>query len=208
MYHTPTGDRVLLGAERRFFTCALSEIVEFLSDEDQEFGVALFDQLQRNQKLVVLCEAAHALLDPDRPMPELTAVLEAAVATVFTYANDQLIVETDDPELAATTWFWRRLVLEAALETDAHDDLPDVTSTDENEWTLLLECQVDRVLWDNDYESQIGLDLPPEQNSRLLAVLGIADDYFTAVPPDPPDDQVRRYVDALVDLSADESQQY
>jgi hypothetical protein len=62
MYHTPAGDRVLLGAERHFFTQSLAMIVDLLTDEDLVFGVAPFDELQRNQKLVVLYMAARGLL--------------------------------------------------------------------------------------------------------------------------------------------------
>ena len=114
MYHTPGGDRVLLGAERHFFTHSLAMIVDLLADEDMDFGVAPFDELQRNQKLAVLYMAARGLLQPGEPMPKLTAFVESAVATVYEHARDQVYQEIDDPEFSGATSFWRRLVLEAA----------------------------------------------------------------------------------------------
>ena len=114
MYHTPGGDRVLVGAERRFFTHSLATIVDLIADEDMEFGVAPFDELQRNQKLAVLHLAACGLLQPDAPKPKLTAYVESAVATVYEQAKDQVCLEIDDPELSGATSFWRRLVLDAS----------------------------------------------------------------------------------------------
>ena len=72
-----------------------------------------------------------------------------------------------------------------------------------NTWTFLIECLAGCVLWDNDYEWQDSLDLPPEESRRMRTALGMDDDYFTDVPPDPPDGQVQRYVDILRDLTAD-----
>ena len=45
---------------------------------------------------------------------------------------------------------------------------------------------------------------PSWRRATLLhAIVGMADDYYTDVPPDPPDDQADLYVDALVGLTAD-----
>jgi hypothetical protein len=54
LYHTPGGNRILLGAERSFFTHTLAMIVDLLADDDAEFGIAAFDELRRNQKLYAL----------------------------------------------------------------------------------------------------------------------------------------------------------
>ncbi len=98
MYHTPGGDRLLLGAERSFFMQSLAMIVDMLADGDAEFGVAPFDDLQRNQKLVVLYHSARALLRPNEPVPNLTAVVESAVATVYEFARQRVYAEIDDPD--------------------------------------------------------------------------------------------------------------
>jgi len=203
MYHTPRGDRILLGAERRFFVESLGTIIDLLATDDMEFGVAPFDELQRNQKLVVLYISARGLLRPGEPPPKLTAFIESAVATVYEFAEVQVHQELDDPELRQGTPYWRRLVLEAAREQIEPDELPDDTSGDKETWTLLMECLAGRVLWDSDYEWRESLDLPPEESRHFHATLGVDDDYYTDVPPDPPDDQSNLYLDALMGLTAD-----
>ena len=178
-------------------------IVDLLADGDAGFGVEPFDELQRNQKLVVLYASARGLLHPDEPTPKLTAYVESAVATVYEHAIAQVCQEIDDPELAIETRHWRRLVLAAAREQIGQEELPDDRCTDKATWTMLLECLAGCVLWDNDYECQESLDLPPDQSRRLRAILGMDDDYYTDVPPDPTDDQAKLYVDSLVGLTAD-----
>jgi len=202
VYHTPGGDRVLLGAERRFFTQTLAVIVDLLADTDMGFGVTPFDELQRNQKLVVLYHSARGLLRPDEPAPKLTAVVESAVATVYEFANDQAHQEIEENNTQEPS-FWRRLILDAAREQVAPDELPHEMDGDKETWTFLVECLAGCVLWDNDYESQGSLDLPPEAGRRFRETLGMADDYYTDVPPDPPDNQANLYVDALMGLTAD-----
>jgi hypothetical protein len=82
MYHTPRGDRVLHGAERRIFTQSLAMIVDLLAQGDADFGVTPFDELQWNQKVVVLYDSARALLHPTEPTPKLTANIAAIRARV------------------------------------------------------------------------------------------------------------------------------
>ena len=125
-----------------------------------------------------------------------------SVATVYEHARAQVFQEIDDPDDIGTTSFWRKLVLEAAREQVAPDWLPHETDRDKETWTFLVECLMGCVLWDNDYECQESLDIPPEESRHLRAILGVADDYHTEVPPDPPDEQVNLYVDALMGLTA------
>lgn len=138
-----------------------------------------------------------------QPAPKLTAFVESAVATVYEFAKVQVHNEIDDPELRRGTPHWRRLVLEAAREQVARDELPDDTNGDKETWTLLVKCLAGCVLWDNDYEWQESLDLPPDESRHLRATLGMDDDYYTDVPQDPPDDQSNLYLDALMGLTAD-----
>ena len=83
MYRTSEGERILLGAERRLFEESLAMMVDLLATGDCDFGVQVFDDLQRGQKLFALYRAARGLLQPDEPPPELTAFLEGAVASVY-----------------------------------------------------------------------------------------------------------------------------
>mgnify|MGYP001826540529 CR=1 FL=1 len=201
MYHTPGGNRILLGAERTFFTHTLATIIDLLADDDVEFGIAAFDQLQRNQKLYALYKVARGLLHPDEPAPKLSAFVESSVAVVYEQAKEQVFQEIDASGVSGETSFWRRLVRDAAREQVAPHELPRETDRDKEVWFVLIECLAGCVLWDNDYESQESLDLPPEKSKHLRAMLGMADDYFTDVPPDPPDEQINLYVDALKGLT-------
>ena len=203
MYHTPNGDRVLLGAERRLFVESLAMIVDLLATDDVAFDVIPFGDLQRTQKLLVLYTTARGLLRPDASPPKLTAFTEAAVAAVYEFASEQAKAEIDDSKLREEDLHWRRIVLAAAREQNVSDELPDDTSTDVETWMELVECLAARVLWDNDYEWQDILDVPPEEGRRVRGVLGVADDYYTDIPPDPPDDQFTLYLDALMGLTAD-----
>jgi hypothetical protein len=203
VYHTPGGNRILLGAERTFFTHTLAMIIDLLADDDAEFGIAAFDQLQRNQKLYALYKAARGLLHPDEPIPKLSAYVESSVAVVYEQAKERVFQEIDDPDVSGETSFWRRLVRDAAREQVAPDELPHETDRDKEVWLVLIECLAGCVLWDNDYESQESLDLPPEKSKHLRTMLGMADDYYTDVPPDPPDEQINLYVDALKGLTVE-----
>jgi len=92
--------------------------------------------------------------------------------------------------------------VDAAREQDVSSDLPDATNDDIETWAFLLEGLADCVLWDNDYESQQNLDLPPDKSSFMRNTFGVADDYYTAIAPDPPDNQVNLYLDAIKGLTA------
>ena len=82
------------------------------------------------------------------------------------------------------------------------DELPQETDDNKQIWAFWVECLAGCVLWDNDYESQQTLGLPPEESRRYRTLLGMEDDYYTDVLPDPPDEQVNLYVDALIGLTA------
>ena len=140
MYHTPGGNRILLGAERTFFTHMLATIIDLLADDDAEFGIAAFDQLQHNQKLYALYKAARGLLHPDEPAPKLSAFVESSVAVVYEQAKEQIFQEIDDPDVSGETSFWRRLVRDAAREQVAPDELPHDTDRDKEVWFVLIEC--------------------------------------------------------------------
>jgi hypothetical protein len=204
MYHTPAGDRVLRGAERRLFVHSLAIMVDLLTDSDGdcEFGTTVFDTLTQNQKVAILYKAARCLLCPDEPMPRLTAVLEGAVGTVYRFAEDLVMQEVEEPDVTRPPPTFRSLVLEAARETHVCDD-DSRTNGDKADWEILLKCLADRVLWDDDFDVQDWQDANPETRLRLKQRLGIEDDYYTDVAPDPPDAQIRLYLDALRGLTAE-----
>ena len=205
MYHTPAGIRILQGAERRLFVESLGMIVDDLSVGDGPFDVAAFGNLQRNQKIAVLHTVAKALLCNEEPAPELTASIEAAAAMVFRHAADMVSMELNEPHETTAGPLWRELI-RAACHDAGIEDLPDVlpaTNDDPDAWTLLVDCLEGRVLWDNDWEMDQFLDADPDVGRRMRRELGISDDYFVAVPPDPTDAEVERLLGELRELTAD-----
>ena len=167
MYRTPNGERILLGAERQLFEASLAMMVDFLSDGDFEFGVQVFDDLQRGQKLFALYRVARALLQPDEPAPEHTAFAEGTVASVYRHVFDRVVQEVDDPDFAPSRPSWRKLVIEAAQESDSIDQVPKETSRNKEDWEIVVDCLADDVLRDRDFELEIHLDADPDSGRQL-----------------------------------------
>jgi hypothetical protein len=212
MYRTSIGVRTLKGAERRLFVQSLGMLTDYLTDGDYEVGVDLFDVLQRGQKIAVLLGVSRALLRDNVPPPELTAVAEAAVACVFRHiagrvedeldqqgewVNDPVAAEGFGEEAENGLESWRNLILAAGRETLELKKLPDAASCDEADWELLIDCLQDRVLWDTDWELAAPLDADPEQGSRWKEELGIDEDYYVSLPPDPSDKEAARMIEEL-----------
>lgn len=94
-------------------------------------------------------------------------------------------VEYDDPGAPAGS---------DAQEFD-DDDLGDepwppvLECDDADQWRELLNHLAGYILWDDlDYEAgQFFLDDDPDESAHLKEMLGITDDYYTDVPPDPTD---------------------
>ena len=91
MWHTQLGERVLEGKEAAFYLLAVQETVTLLQDTPSEeidwclpptFD-SVFDNATSAQKIVLLHEVLLALLDPSRPEPKLTNVVEAAASLPF-----------------------------------------------------------------------------------------------------------------------------
>ncbi len=201
MYRTPKGERILLGAERQLFQESLAMMVDHLSVDDCEFGVPVFDELQRSQKLFALYRTARGLLRPDEPPPELTAFIEATVAAVYRHALDMAVQEVEEPEFAGHNPSWRKLICEAARQDDDIEEVPPETSNNKNHWELMVECLEGNVLWDADFEAQDRLDADPDTSRNLKLIMGISENYYTDVAHDPPDNQLNLYIDALMGLT-------
>lgn len=189
-------------------------IVDMLTVHDFTPDIQVLDELERNQKIATYHAVARALLVEDEPPPALTAVIEAAVASVYRHIQHMISMELGegfpdvddgglfgDPGLAESRC-WRELALAAGhhlgLTADLGLDQPDYC-----EWDLLVECLEGRVLWDDDWDMVEYLDAPPAVARRVKAELGIDEDYFVAIPPDPDDADAERLLAELVTLTAD-----
>jgi hypothetical protein len=216
MWHTQAGDRVLAGAEARLFKASLRFMVDILEDDDQEdswaFRIEMFDRLTVGQKLTMLCDVARALLDPAVPMPELTAVNEATVAAVYQNLLDNILMEVDDDgEIQgdpSIRYYWRRLIMAAVKEAERAENLPidpeqqpTPESNDMDDWDPLVEDLENRILWDGDWELESNIaDSSPEDAQRSKDFLGITDEYYLDVAPDPPDSEIPKLVRQLKTL--------
>jgi len=220
MYNTPLGIRVLQGAERTLFIESLGMVVDNMRVCDHEFGIAVFDDLGRNQKIAILHLVARSLLSGDQPPPRLTAVLEGAVAGVYLHAREMLsmeLEERDEDTSEEPEWVneyfgevasrqlptWRERVHAACRELKVGGDLPSPDNRDCDEWDLPLTSLEDCVLWDTDWEMQEALDANPDATRRAKEELGIDEDYFVAIPPDPTDEEAERLLVELIEFTAD-----
>ncbi len=169
-------------------------IVGMVSDDNEglwQFAAPPFDKLQPNQKLAVLAQVGTALLCKDQPMPRLTAALEAAVGAVYEAVRLLVEMEIDQPAELRESPSWRKLVLAACWEREI-DDLLDAQSEDLDEWEVLVSSLAGEVLWDEDWrDSESLLDADPKAGRAVKELLGIDEDYYVAVPPDPPDEEMK-----------------
>ena len=89
----------------------------------------------------------------------------------------------------------------ACRETGIYNDLSDFDEDSSDDWDLLIECLEGRVLWDRDWELEEQLDIEPVAGRRVKRELGIDNDYFVAVPPDPTDEEAERLLKELRELT-------
>ncbi len=198
-------NRILLGAEARLLLSAFGVLVDQLEEviagyrESLEFGVPVFDRLQGGQQLALLAEVGHHLFCSTAPPPPLTAVNEAAVAVLYRVIEEWVTMEVDDEDVIRAMpgqdpISWRRELLDAYREACPDDDeIPPVTSHELADWELLIECLEARVLWDADYlDEDLYADQPPDAGQALKERMGVADEYFRAVAPEPTDSELEK----------------
>jgi hypothetical protein len=202
-WRTILGDRTLKGAEAELIRAALGGVVDTVcqnfDDDSWEFGVTLFDQLEPIEKLELLAEVGYALLRDTETVPQLTAINEATVATLFSHVQQSISFEIDEELLC-----WRPRVLAVFHETGNADelDLQTLDCLDDNEWNSFVEILADRILWDRDFEVVDDLaDLPPENASAVRNLMRISEDYFSALPPSPRDSDPERILAVIKELT-------
>lgn len=196
MWRTQIGERALQGAEAALFRVALGSMVDLLDEESEDegwdFSTPVFDRLSPPQKLALLADVGTALLHPSVSPPELNAVNEATVSAVYEHIWQETQFEIDSDEPKCELKFWRKAILAVFQEEgEGEDDLPAVDCTDFDDWRVLIDCLRDRILWDDDFNSEdLFVDCEPEKSRYLKAVMRIDNDYFSAIPPDPSDSEL------------------
>lgn len=194
MWRTPLGDRTLVGAEYQLFRELLGYVYDQLDvihahpDAPYRVGIVPFDRLQQPQQLAVLFEVAAALLTAETPAPELTAVREATVSVLLQELRIGIEIEIDSEEyrdVAGPTW--RELLLAVFLEDgEESDELPDLTSSEIEEWDYLIDAAASRILWDQDWDLEdLIVDSDPDKAAMQRKIMRISDNYFQDVPPEP-----------------------
>lgn len=189
MWNTVLGKRTLSGAEAELFrfTAALflETMMTDLESEDgasHHCGFAAFDSLSPGQQIVVFQEVCEGLLVPKRKPPELYAANEALIAAIFyeikvIHEEDQLC--DDDHEIQRVM----PLLINAAKQHDILS-LERITPPYDNEIDLLIECLMNTILWDDDYQDFGVLDQPPDQAEFTKEMMSIPSNYYTATPDD------------------------
>lgn len=200
MYNTPGGDRVLAGAERQLFVQSLHAMLRVLETRDHNWGVQLFDELTRNQKVSALADIAEALL-LGVPAPELSAYLDATIASVFQNVRHCLTDEVMQANNSLGTT-WRKLAIAACEQHQVVEELPAADNTDIEFWHVLILGLEGCVLWDNDWEEVDRLDAEPDTSRRMKDALGLPDDYYIAVPVDPDDTETELLIAELEQYQA------
>jgi hypothetical protein len=200
MWWTTEGERVLRGAEWAVFRLGLSCLWDETEaseeeEEDGTTGVAVFDRLRKSERLALLAQVASGLYDEDAPCPDLTALTEGTIAAVFSHLRYliRIEIEAEAAERDGSTSpgedrgeSTRHLVLAALHEVDPDRELPLPDSDDVGEWRNQLDFLLDQILDDRDYlAASLFVDAAPDLGRDLKNRLGIADDYYAAIPPDP-----------------------
>jgi hypothetical protein len=221
VWRTSRGERVLQGAEAALLRESIAFMVAAIEEEAYghadhwSFGVPVFDRLSCQQQLAMLADVGEALFREDVPAPELSAVNEGTIGAMFANICQCIEFEIDD-EWLRDGKSMRQLVLEAITEVDKKpppafdkppdaelsDPLPDAACVDTDEWDLLVEVLESFILWDADWlDEDLYVDADPETNRFRKHKMGIAEGYYTAVAPDPTENEladVRRRLRVLV----------
>lgn len=222
MWHTSRGDRTLNGHEAALVSSAVEIMVSALlmhidedfeeSAPDCESGITIYDVCTPSQRIGLLHDVAkHLLTDTDAPIP-LSALIDATVAAIFVEIRDQIAIEI---ELASSDdmtgqRIWRQLVLDAHASqypqpTDEDFGLSaeeiQASSLDLRRWEFMINELSDMILWDRDFEMADGfLDVDPGVSQQRRRLLGIEDEYFTAVAPDPRPDEAYKLASKTRDI--------
>jgi hypothetical protein len=206
MWSTPDGERILQGAEAALFRESLGTLADIVRDDEEgfgDYGSPPFDALQSNQKLAVLAQIGTAPLRENQPAPKLCAVLEGAVGAVYENVRVMVELEIDQSSDGDESLTWREMVLAASQERGA-EELLDVDADDLDGWNVLIDSLADGVLWDEDWrDSESLLDADPKAGGAVKELLGIDEDYYVALPPDPAEEEMEGILVTLRGLSRD-----
>lgn len=198
-WKTSVGNRCLDGPEadlvRRTVDWMHDEIMagsEFDLDP-LPYAIPVFDQLSPVQKLAMLETVLRDLLTPTPTPPPLNAINEGAIAAIYAgmvrWTEIEIDME-DDPSSDPCEWR-KKLLAVATAACDGEVELPEPSCRDIDEWEFVVDLLRNQVLWDDDYlGAELMLDAQPNDAHSARQMLGIDQDYFVAIPPDPKESEI------------------
>jgi hypothetical protein len=96
------------------------------------------------------------------------------------------------------------LIEQAETELGEHEQvaIPESSCADKSRWSDLIDLLAQAILWDRDFElADSFLDADPGESSQRRRLLGIEDDYFTRVAPDPRPEELEGIVYRTRDIA-------
>lgn len=206
-------ERVLTPQEWACISIGLGTLRDYIQDDpDGEYGIAqtgvqIFDRLSASHRLAILADTCEAMTSPTVAAPKLTAVNEGTVAALLQSFWNQLVMEldmSDDLEEDGFPLLECRRALLAAFDgeedPDTMDMLPEIHVDDAESWHSLFSLFESRFLIDTDYEMAALFDAPTEKVDELKAIMGIDDDYFVSIAPDPTEQEMHQVGQKLAKL--------
>jgi hypothetical protein len=201
------------------FRVALGCLADFIGWEEWavpwESGLSAFDRLTAGQQQAVLATVGRALLQPQAPAPRVSAVLAAAVHTIY----DTLLSLIETDILCEKSSLGLRQQVLAALEEmeywspvragrsaqEAPIEPLAPACDDREQWAYLIGVLREEVLEDEDYALEDNLiDLEPSTAAAVKRLLAIDRDYFVTVPEDPTPERLVELRQELLALRGDE----
>jgi hypothetical protein len=184
-WHAQDGDLVLQGDEANLFRDAILYFCDVISAADDDAdsvygGASVFDQMTRTQQLASIELVTKYLFHETGDCLELSAWSEATLASILSQIRTLLHLEADEGDKDEI-----RCVISRLTECEVSKD----DWNDWSEWDIIVDAYEDRFLWDSDFEDTKITDLPPDHADSVRQMMGIADEYYSSVPPDLDDDR-------------------
>ena len=197
-WHAQRGETVLKGDEAEIFRTALdemSETIRFAEVDDESFvpsGPSIYNRMTRSQQAASLEAVVKALFNAtDEPFP-LTAWSESTLAAILGTIRVSLYCEIEEGESSELRHFLNSRIPELSITLNS----PEWNSI--AEWGLLFDVYEEQFLWDLDYENDGIVDCSPETSRFVGRMMGVDQEYHTAIPPDLPCDEELALHDATI----------
>jgi hypothetical protein len=170
-----------------------------------QVGSALKDESLPHPELTAHTEAAVAVIfgqiaalvameidltSEEDPLDRRTSTRKLVLAAYREIEEQDAATERNAPHQPVETRSCESPMTVREDDDDDDDCLlrpPAVDSNDHAEWECLVDYLANRILWeDRDYEmGDEFMDADPGESRLKMEIMGIADDYYTAIAPDP-----------------------